>query len=316
MLAVTVGPSVGGGFLLNPKASPYDGQLDLFFVKTLGIFKLARYIPKVIRGTHEDVPELFQQRIVGAEIERSDGRFLFLRNGWGRYAGSGDIPGGRGSSRGAPCGSPEDRGMKISIPHTFWTIPGALVILGCLSDPARAQVPDSLATSPPANEEAVSTDEAPVGRISPRGAFIRSALIPGWGHAKVGAMFGGLSISRAEAASALMIYKTHTRIGRTRRMLSQREAVVTARLEAGGMTDPDEIEAALAEDPEIEDLRSLEETRSGQREDWIALGLFMMLIGGVDGYVSAHLADFPAAVVLEPTPGGGMEISFSLSVGF
>ena len=78
LAAVTVGPSVGGGFLLNPKASPYDGRLDLFFVKALGIFKLARYIPKVIRGTHEHVPELFQQRIVGAEINRSDGEPFFF----------------------------------------------------------------------------------------------------------------------------------------------------------------------------------------------------------------------------------------------
>ena len=206
--------------------------------------------------------------------------------------------------------------MKISIPRTVWTIPGALVVLACLTEQAGAQVPDSLAAPPPSNEEEVSPEETPAGRISPRGAFIRSALIPGWGHAEVGAHVRGAFYFAAEAASALMIYKTHTRIGRTRRMLTQREAVVTARLEAGGISDPAEIEAALAEDPEIEDLRLLEETRSGQREDWIALGLFMMLIGGVDGYVSAHLADFPTAVVLEPTPAGGMRIGLSLPVGF
>ena len=33
----------------------------------------------------------------------------------------------------------------------------------------------------------------------------------------------------------------------------------------------------------VEDLRALEETRLEQREDWIAFGLFFMLIGGVDG---------------------------------
>jgi hypothetical protein len=113
-----------------------------------------------------------------------------------------------------------------------------------------------------------------------------------------------------------MVFKTHTRINRTRKKLLLRETVVTARLAAGGITDPDEIEAALTEDPEIEDLRALEETRAGQREDWIALGLFLMLIGGVDGYVSAHLADFPTAVVIEPTPAGGVQIGLSLPVGF
>ncbi|MGD2122124.1 MAG: DUF5683 domain-containing protein [Gemmatimonadota bacterium] len=176
------------------------------------------------------------------------------------------------------------------------------------------QVPDSLAAV--AVEEEADVQEPAAGGISPRGAFIRSALIPGWGHARVGAHVRGAFYFAAEAASTYMIFKTQTRIDRTRRKLSIREATVTARLEAGGVTDPEEIEAALAEDPEIEDLRALEETRSGQREDWVALGLFLMLIGGVDGYVSAHLADFPTAVVLEPTPGGGMQVGLSLPVGF
>jgi YegS/Rv2252/BmrU family lipid kinase len=78
LTAVTVGPSVGGGFLLNPDASPEDGLLDLFFVKPLGILKLARYIPKVIRGTHQGVPELLQRQLEGATIARSDGEAFFF----------------------------------------------------------------------------------------------------------------------------------------------------------------------------------------------------------------------------------------------
>jgi len=78
LLAVTVGPSVGGGFLLNPEASPYDGFLDLFFVRALGILKLARYIPKVIRGTHQGVPELLQRRIMTATVQRSDEEPFFF----------------------------------------------------------------------------------------------------------------------------------------------------------------------------------------------------------------------------------------------
>jgi len=78
LMAVTVGPSVGGGFMLNPAASPYDGLLDLFFVKTLGMLKLARYIPKVIRGTHQGVPELLQRQILAAELKRSDGEAFFF----------------------------------------------------------------------------------------------------------------------------------------------------------------------------------------------------------------------------------------------
>jgi hypothetical protein len=132
----------------------------------------------------------------------------------------------------------------------------------------------------------------------------------------VGAFVRGAFYFTTEAATAFMVFKTQTRIIRTQSRLEMREAVVTARLEAEGITDPGEIEGALAQDPEIEDLRALEETRAGQREDWIALGLFFMLIGGVDAYVSAHLADFPAALVIEPTPAGGVEIGLSLPVSF
>ena len=78
LMAVTVGPSVGGGFLLSPDASPDDGLLDLFFVETLGMMKLARYIPKVIRGTHQGVPELRQRRITAATIRRSDEEPFFF----------------------------------------------------------------------------------------------------------------------------------------------------------------------------------------------------------------------------------------------
>ncbi len=206
--------------------------------------------------------------------------------------------------------------MGIKTPLGALLLSGILAAGGAPLAPVRAQLPDSLVAAEAGRQEEAATEAPTPGRISPRGAFIRSALVPGWGHAKVGAHVRGAFYFTAEAASALMIFKTQTRIDRTRRKLAIREAVVTARLGAGGVTDPGEIEAALAEDPEIEDLRALEEVRAGQREDWVALGLFLMLIGGVDGYVSAHLADFPTAVVLEPAPGGGVEIGLSLSVGF
>jgi hypothetical protein len=105
-------------------------------------------------------------------------------------------------------------------------------------------------------------------------------------------------------------------MARDRRAL--REAVVTARLHAQGIEDPDELEAALAEDEELTDLRGLEEVRSEQREDWLALGIFFLFLGGADAFVSAHLADFPAPVEVdvEGTPMGRLEVSLSIPVGF
>ena len=106
------------------------------------------------------------------------------------------------------------------------------------------------------------------------------------------------------------------RVARDRRAL--REAVVTARLHAQGIEDPDEVEAALAEDEELTDLRGLEEVRSEQREDWLALGIFFLFLGGADAFVSAHLADFPAPVEVDVqgTPTWRLEVSLSIPVGF
>jgi diacylglycerol kinase family enzyme len=56
--------------------------LDLFFVKPLGMMKLAQYIPRVIRGTHQGLPELIQRRVKTLTIERSDrAPFFFEMDG-------------------------------------------------------------------------------------------------------------------------------------------------------------------------------------------------------------------------------------------
>jgi hypothetical protein len=153
------------------------------------------------------------------------------------------------------------------------------------------------------------------GRVTPRGAFIRSGLIPGWGHAKVGALTRGAFYFSVEAATAFMVFKTQSRIKSVDARLTLREEAIRAREMARGVTELDDIEQAVDEDPQVEDLRLLREARGDQREDWLALGIFMMLIGGVDAYVSAHLAEFPTALVVEPTPGGGVEVGLSVSVG-
>lgn len=58
LTAVSVGPSVGGGFRLSPDARPDDGLLDLLFVSPLSFVQVLRYLPRVIRGTHHDAPGL------------------------------------------------------------------------------------------------------------------------------------------------------------------------------------------------------------------------------------------------------------------
>lgn len=82
LAAVTVGPSAGGGFLLNPGATPDDGLLDLCLVEALTYPQIARYIPRIIRGTHADLDVVELRRFRRARIDRSNGEpFWFQLDG-------------------------------------------------------------------------------------------------------------------------------------------------------------------------------------------------------------------------------------------
>jgi len=79
LAAITVGPSAGGGFLLNPGATPDDGLLDLCFVDGLSLPQVFRYIPRVIRGTHGSLPVVRLRRFAEARVESMDGEPLHFQ---------------------------------------------------------------------------------------------------------------------------------------------------------------------------------------------------------------------------------------------
>ncbi len=76
LTAVTVGPSVGGGFQLSPNAVPDDGLLDLFLVGRLGVVKVLRYLPGILRGSGIPRPEISQLQGTQVHIQRTDGHGL------------------------------------------------------------------------------------------------------------------------------------------------------------------------------------------------------------------------------------------------
>ena len=59
-------------------------------------------------------------------------------------------------------------------------------------------------------------------------------------------------------------------------------------------------------------LGDLVDAREQQREDWIAWSLFWLLASGVDAFVNAHLADFPAAIELEPAQDRSLSVSLQI----
>lgn len=177
--------------------------------------------------------------------------------------------------------------------------------------PAPAGAQD--AASPPDATEALP-DSAARGP-SPAGAFLRGALVPGWGHTVSGAHARGAFYFAVESLSGWMLFKTIRRLGSARRALASSEGAATAQLERQGVVDPAEIEAALEADEGVLRDRGLVAARTEQREDWLAVAVFTLLVSGVDAFVSAHLQSYPEPLV-EPAPGGsGVVVGLRVPVG-
>ncbi len=152
---------------------------------------------------------------------------------------------------------------------------------------------------------------------SPGGAFLRSLALPGWGHAAIGSYGRGAFYVAAEAGTWYALIRTRMRLNEARDRASLRERNLRAGLEREGLTDPIEIEQRLDADARLQDVRGLVESRESQQEDWVALGIFLMLLSGADAYVSAHLANFPEPIDVGVVPGtaGGVELAVRVPVG-
>jgi diacylglycerol kinase (ATP) len=78
LAALTVGPTVGGGFVLAPGASPEDGLLDLFIARPMGVVQLMRHLPGVIRGTESRSAEIQRIQCTSVRLASSQGQPLFF----------------------------------------------------------------------------------------------------------------------------------------------------------------------------------------------------------------------------------------------
>lgn len=153
--------------------------------------------------------------------------------------------------------------------------------------------------------------------VSPGGAFMRALLVPGWGHAAIGSYGRGGFYFTAQAATVYTALRARRRIGAAQDRVRFQERSLRANLAAEGVTDPDEIQARLDGDGTLGDLNNLLDSRQEQQEDLVAMSLFLMLISGVDAYVSAHLSNFPDPldIGVVPTANGGVEVGVSVPLG-
>ncbi|HEX6911951.1 MAG TPA: DUF5683 domain-containing protein [Longimicrobium sp.] len=133
-----------------------------------------------------------------------------------------------------------------------------------------------------------------VEAISPRGAFLRSLVLPGWGQSELGAPGRGGIYFALEAGSLWMYVKSARKLDEARE--NERIARETGVL-AEGQIDP------------------LVRDRQNQREDWLTLSIFWLFFSGADAFVTAHLQDFDVHVNAIPRPGGALELQATVPVG-
>lgn len=156
------------------------------------------------------------------------------------------------------------------------------------------------------------------GMISPRSAFIRSLIIPGWGQASVGSYGRGGFFFALQSASYYMLFRTHHRLQSAREIQirevrfaadSIHEAIDSATTPEACLANsaacqaahtlrgnPTAFRTAVDSSTNVARMGGLVESREDQMQDWIAYTLFFTLMGGVDAYVNRHLIDAPVDI--------------------
>ncbi len=66
------GISIGGGFKITPKALLDDGLLDICLVKPVSLFEMMLYVPKVLKGTHTELPVVIYRKSKKISIRSED----------------------------------------------------------------------------------------------------------------------------------------------------------------------------------------------------------------------------------------------------
>ncbi|HUF29349.1 MAG TPA: hypothetical protein VMM77_01705 [Gemmatimonadaceae bacterium] len=163
---------------------------------------------------------------------------------------------------------------------------------------AVSQAVDSAAVGVRAS---AARDTTPL-RVSPRGAFLRSLAVPGWGQARLDRSTAGAAFVLTETLAAVMIVKSRRQLDLAK---AARGDSIFVGYQVGGDGAPvlDQNGApVLIYEPDPLGART--RSRRQQFEDWVAILAFNHLFSAADAYVAAHLGDIPRRVSMRPTAGG------------
>jgi len=176
----------------------------------------------------------------------------------------------------------------------------------------------------PVGDTVMVADTIPEDGATPRGAFARSLIVPGWGHFSIGAHRRGLVFVALQGSSWFMLVKTLTKLNRANDNLDTYEGIARDSLNtliasdsaaAARLADEIAFEDALAAHPSVADARGLVNARTEQRQDWLTYTLFFTMASAVDAYVAAYLRDFPVDAEISAQRDGSVGLRLSMPVG-
>ena len=162
--------------------------------------------------------------------------------------------------------------------------------------PALAQRPDStrVRRQAPAAPTIPDSLKPP---ISPRRAFLYSALLPGYGQAILGRNKAAAAMLAIEAMAVAMIRESAADVREARRMSGDTVVVTYVDPSTGVLLSPPN-SVPRRFDPQYVHVRQ------SHVEDWVAFLLANHLFSGADAFVAANLWELPAELSVRVAPGG------------
>jgi hypothetical protein len=189
------------------------------------------------------------------------------------------------------CASPRQTPRRSSPRVTRWLLAAALVLGPAVS---HAQA-DSAPPAPPKRKPtAMELRLRPP--LTPRRAFLTSAMLPGLGQAKLDRGSSGALFAAVELAAIVMLRRSASDYREAKRF--QVDSLPT-NFTVG--TDSTPVVAGRTVSRYTADLVR---TRRLHVEDWMAVVAFNHLFSGADAFVSAQLYDMPVQLSAAPTRNG------------
>ncbi len=136
--------------------------------------------------------------------------------------------------------------------------------------------------------------------LTPKRAFLYSALLPGFGQSKLDRGTSGALFSSIELAALVMIRRSQLDLREARRY--QIDSLPGQYVVSGDSLLPNGVFTNRY-------TRDLVRTRRLHVEDWLAVIAFNHLFAGADAFVAAQLWDVPIQLTAMPRPSGALFVA-------